>query len=219
MLTEKHEEILEAIWAAGENKQFSLDAVKNRCAMEFTEFDLKEMEQQNLIVLNADKILFSALGKGHAELVIRRHRLAEVLVNSILQLKNTEMEEIACKMEHSLIPEVEESICILLGHPEICPDGKDIPKGKCCNRGQSNVTNTVVPLSALKPGESGKITFIKPASHDNLHRLLSLGLQPGVQVLVHAISPAYCVKFDNIELALDKDLADNIFVWKVNKPG
>jgi len=32
------------------------------------------------------------------------------------------MEKVACKGEHRLEPEVEESICTLLGHPGVCPD-------------------------------------------------------------------------------------------------
>lgn len=35
MLTEKNEEIMEAIWTSGENKEFSIDAIKKRCAVEF----------------------------------------------------------------------------------------------------------------------------------------------------------------------------------------
>ena len=216
MLTEIQEEILEAVWTAGEKKKYSIDAVKRECVVDFTDNDLAELEQKGLLVMNADKVLFSNTGKELAESIMRRHRLAEVLVSSILKLKKKEMEEVACKVEHCLQPEVEESICTLLGHPAICPDGKPIPRGRCCDTGRKFVSNTVVGLNDLHPGESGKITYIKPGSHSNLHRLISFGLNPGVVVTVHRISPAFCIKFENTELAMDREIVKNIYVWKGN---
>ncbi len=216
MLNEKQEEIMEAIWCAGENKDYSIDDVKKRCIAHFTETDLSELEKQGLIVSHANKIMLSGEGKILAEAIMRRHRLAEVLVSSILKLKNTAMEEVACKVEHCLEPEVEESICTLLGHPEICPDGKPIPKGRCCEKKLAMVSKIVVSLSELMPSERGKITYIKPSSHSNLHQLISLGLQPGVVVSVHRKNPAFCIKYENTELAIDEDIAKNIFVWKLD---
>ncbi len=217
MLNEKQEEIMEAIWCASENKDYSTEAIKKRCIVDFTEDDLAEIEQQGLIISHADKILFSSEGKPIAEAIMRRHRLAEVLVSSILKLKNSAMEEVACKVEHGLEPEVEEAICTLLGHPEICPDGKPIPKGKCCQKNLAVVDKIVVPLNELNSSESGKITYIKPGSHSTLHQLISFGLQPGVVVTVHRINPTFCIKFENTELALDEEIAKNIFVLKTGK--
>ena len=149
MLKEKHDEILEAMWTAEENKKFSIDEIKKRCAIEFIDEDLAELESMDLIVKNKNTILFSSKGKELAENIMRRHRLAEVLMSSILKLKNSEMERVACQVEHYLVPEVEESICTLLGHPEICPDGRPIPKGRCCHNGLKEVTNIVVSLNEL----------------------------------------------------------------------
>ncbi|MBF0289324.1 MAG: metal-dependent transcriptional regulator [SAR324 cluster bacterium] len=215
-MNQRHEEILEAIWVSGENKKYSIPDIKKNCQLDFTDADLAELEKEGMVVTNADKVLFAESGKQLAEKIMRRHRLAEVLVTSILKLKNAEMEKVACQVEHSLHPEVEESICILLGHPEICPDGKPIPKGKCCDHGLKTVNNTVVSLHDLKPGEKGKITYIKPGSHSNLHHLISLGLTPGTIVTAHRKSPAFCIKFEHTELALDEDIVKNIFVWKMN---
>lgn len=214
-MDERYEEILEAIWTTAENNKFSAEAIKQKCAITFSEEDLAAMEAEGMIVRNAGEILFSKEGKHLAEGIIRRHRLAEVLVTSILKFSSAEMEKIACQVEHCLHPEVEESICTLLGHPEICPDGKAIPKGRCCHRGLTVVNNTVISLSELKPGEKGKITYIKPGSHSNLHQLISFGLNPGVVVTVHRKSPAFIVKYENTELALDEEIAKNIFVWRM----
>ena len=213
-MDEKLEEILEAVWAAAENGHSSVGAIRNRCAVDFQEVDLVVMENKGIIRRQGDEIIFTDKGRGLAQGIMRRHRLAEVLLTSILKMKTAEMEKIACQVEHYLQPEVEESICTLLGHPEICPDGKPIPKGNCCNRELKVTSNIVVSLNELQPGERGKITYIKPGSHSNLHQLISLGLNPGVVVTVHRRSPAFCVKFEQAELALDEEIVKNIFVWR-----
>lgn len=215
-MKEKYDEILEAMWTAGENKKFSIDAIRKKCVVDFNDEDLVALESMGMILRSNDRLLFSEKGKEVAENIMRRHRLAEVLMTSILKLKNSEMERIACQVEHYLVPEVEESICTLLGHPEICPDGKPIPKGRCCHEGLKQVTNTVVALTELNPGEQGKITYIKPGSHSNLHQLISFGLNPGVVVTLHRRRPAFCIKYENTELALDEKIAENIFVWKLS---
>ena len=217
MLSETQEEILESIWSVRDRQHNTVDAVRKRCTVDFTEADLDEMERQELIVRDKDKneISLANKGKSIAEIIIRRHRLAEVLVSSILKLKQSDMESMACKVEHSLLPEVEESIGTLLVHPEFCPDGKRIPRGRCCSGKRKIIDTSVVSLKELAPGERGKITYIKPASHSNFHQLISFGLHPGVIVTVHRKNPAFCIKFENTELAIDENVAGNIYVWKL----
>lgn len=216
MLNERHEEILEAIWVAGEKNKTSDSSIQDNCTIDFTRQELDDLSESRLIVQKGNDIFFTPAGEKKAEVIIRRHRLAEVLVTSILKVKQSKMDEIACEVEHSLQEEVEESICTLLGHPEICPDGKPIPPGSCCRKDSKQVVNTVTSLIELVPGEQGRITYIKPGSHSNLHQLLSFGLNPGVIVTVHRTSPAFCVKYENTELALDPEIVKNIFVWKTN---
>jgi len=215
MLNEKQEEILESIWSVEDRQNNSIEAVKKRCSVDFTDDDLDDLERQELIVRDHDEISLANKGKSIAEVIIRRHRLAEILVSSILKLKQADMEDIACKVEHSLLPEVEESICTLLGHPEFCPDGKKIPRGRCCSGKLKAIDSSIVSLKELAPGERGKITYIKPDSHSGFHKLISFGLHPGVVVTVHRKNPAFCIKFENTELALDENVAANIYVWKL----
>jgi DtxR family transcriptional regulator, Mn-dependent transcriptional regulator len=215
MINEKQEEILESIWSVGERQNNTLDAIRKRASVDFTEEDLDDLEKQQLIFRENDRISLANKGKAIAEIIIRRHRLAEILVSSILKLKQSDMEEMACKVEHSLLPEVEESICTLLGHPEFCPDGKRIPRGRCCTGKRKVIDSSVVSLKELAPGEKGKITYIKPDNHSSFHQLISFGLHPGVVVTVHRKNPAFCIKFENTELALDENVAANIYVWKL----
>lgn len=218
MREERLDEILEAIWVCNEQERFSLAAVREICDHPFTDEDLEELERRDLIARSGEKIHFSRAGKLAAEGIIRRHRLAEVLVHGILKLSPDDMEEVACKVEHGLLPEVEQSICTLLGHPEQCPHGKPIPKGACCERGLRRVENVVIPLVELAPGESGRIAYLKPRDHAILHQMIAMGLQPGTEVKVHRCNPAYCLKIQEMELALDRELVEQIFVWRITEP-
>ncbi len=214
-LDEKHEEILEAIWTTAEYRQHTVEAIRKNCEVAFEDRDLELLEKLALILRSRDKVIFSFSGQKKAERIVRRHRLAEVLLNSILKLKSAEMEKVACQVEHSLLPEVEEAICILLGHPELCPDGKPIPKGICCHNGTKVVDNVVTGLDCLNPGESGKITYIKPSSYSNLELLISFGLIPGTMLTLQQKEPVFCIKLENTELALDERITRNIFLWKI----
>lgn len=216
-ISEAHEEILESLWKAGEIGEHSLAGVRSFCAVDFNDDDLMVLSANRLISRDGDTVLLTDEGKARAEKIVRRHRIAEVLVTSILKHKSGEMERIACEVEHNLQPEVEEAICTLLGHPEFCPDGKPIPRGACCRKRVREVSQAVVGLDKLAPGESGKVTYIKPASHAILEQLISFGLSPGVIVTMTQNKPVYCVKFEETELALDRDVVRNIFVWKFDE--
>lgn len=216
MINETQEEILESIWKASENGFNSMESVKKQCAVEFNDEDLLPLTSGKLVAFSDGSFVLTDTGKELARKIVRRHRIAEVLVTSVLKLKTAEMERVACEVEHSLHPEVEQAICTLLGHPEFCPDGNPIPKGPCCRERISEISNTVISLAALNPHERGKVAYIKPDSHSILEQLISFGMSPGVMVSVLQAKPVFCIKLENTELALDKDVVKNIFVWRVD---
>lgn len=212
VVDETREEILEAIWTAAEAGDRHLGAVRRRCDVPFDDADVAALEHDGVVVVGHDTVALTAAGLSLAARVIRRHRLAEVLLETALKLKPAHVDAIACKLEHTLLPEVEEAICTLLGHPATAPDGRPIPPGPCCRSHVSTVSTVVASLADLRPRESGRITYIRPESHTQLHQLIAIGLNPGVIVRVHCASPAFCIKFDRTELAIDADIARRVFV-------
>lgn len=213
---QKMEEILEAIWVADECGEFTAEDIRRHCPEEVRDDDLTVMEKEGLVTLEADRVLFTAEGREMARGVVRRHRLTESLLVLVLKLPLDEAHEIACRMEHILPPEMVASICTLLGHPPQSPEGKPIPPGQDCLERRHAVEVQVVNLCELKPGEKGRIAYIKPKSHNRLHRLSSFGIVPGVVIELHQSSPAYCIRFEETELALDSDVAEDIYVCKQN---
>ncbi len=206
------EEILETIWTTEEDGLDTLDAVRERCAIEIGEGDLLLLEKRGMIRREGDRVVLSDQGRAEARGVVRRHRLAVTLFGTILDMEAEKREEIACEVEHTLLPEVEESICTLLGHPTVTPDGHPIPPGHCCETNRTTASTVIVNLTALAPGERGRITYIKPKHHQRLHRLTAFGLTPGTVVEVHQRRPAFCVRYEGTEIALNQDVAEDIFV-------
>jgi DtxR family Mn-dependent transcriptional regulator len=210
------DEILESVWMlteAGETRTASriLDN-SHTGSVEMRHID-KLVEHGFLVNTADDMYEFTEKGSSRASDIIRRHRLAERLLVDVLNIReNAAIESDACMFEHFLSPEVTDHICTLLGHPEKCPHGYPIPRGKCCERAQRQVETAVVPLSDLAAGESGRVVYIETADHQRLDRLTSLGLFPGRVVKVHQKEPLLVLILGETQLALEKKLVDDVHV-------
>ena len=150
------EEVLEAVWKAEEGGSSALEQIRRICPMEIQELHLEALEQRRLITREGENVQLTEQGRDSAMHVVRRHRLAESLFATILDLDLDRRETIACEVEHTLLPEMEEAICTLLGHPTLCPDGQPIPPGKCCTTGRKSAPAVIVNLTSLKAGERGR---------------------------------------------------------------
>ncbi len=95
---------------------------------------LRKMEKLGLVEYEARAgIRLSEEGRKKAEKIIRQHRLAELLLTEILDLKlSDDTHNKACDLEHHISEDVAEAVCMKLNHPRKCPHGKPIPHGKCC---------------------------------------------------------------------------------------
>ncbi|MBI4055533.1 MAG: metal-dependent transcriptional regulator [Elusimicrobia bacterium] len=155
-------------------------------------------------------------GRDLAKDIVRRHRLSERLLQDVLELPGDQLDPNACRMEHVITRDVEEAICILLGHPRACPHGLPVPQGRCCERSLERTGPIVAPLSSFRDGQEGKIAYLAPAGRPELHRLLSMGLVPGACVRIGQTFPAFVVSVGETILAVDPVLAEHIFVRKKN---
>lgn len=174
----------------------------------------RELMQKEWIHHNNGSVSLTAAGEARARTLIRRHRLAECLFSVVFQLPESVVHEQACIMEHerSLTPEAVEGICAFLGHPPTCPHGKAIPSGECCKLVVNNVAPLVTPLVTGEVGQIYKIVFIAPKYHALLERLSGLGVIPGAHLRLSQKSPSYLLKVQETEVALDKEIAQGIYV-------
>jgi len=155
-------------------------------------------------------------GFRRAKMMIRSARLAERLLVDVLRVRDDLVEPSACRFEHILSDEVADSICTLLGHPKTCPHGHSIPPGECCRRAKTEVQPIVRPLSSLRSGEEGTVAYISSRFHSRLTRLASYGIMPGQVVQVKQVQPSFVIAFGETELAIEKDVADEIYLRTSN---
>ena len=213
------EEILEHVFTEREEGRDApaaiLAAATSDHAPDARAADLAELASAGLVRVEGDHVLLTPEGEARAKDVVRRHRLTERLFRDLLDLGEKAMEEQACEFEHILSREATESVCTLLGHPPTCPHGKPIPPGECCGAFQRTVRPLVTGLRTFDVGATGRIVFIAPKFHDRMDRLAALGVIPGSTVKLHQRSPSYVIEVGETTIALDPEIAGEIFVKPV----
>lgn len=211
----RKEELLEIIWTLTERGEKTLETLLQTSRDREAERMLEEMSEDELLEIKDGRIELSGRGQEIARGVIRRHRLAEVLLTEILEASDESAHSQACEFEHILNPEITDSICTLLGHPPTCPHSKSIPPGECCRKYKKEVEPLVIPLTELEVGREAKIVFMTPKQHRTLDKLSTIGIVPGSSVKLHQKAPALVVRSGETELAFDERTARNIFVKRV----
>lgn len=206
------EEYLETLWSLKEEGRQDLSDIRDALGDAEASHLLLSLMENGWVRVEGDRFSLEPEGERLAAQIVRRHRLAERLLHDVLDMGVEKVEEDACRFEHILSADATESICTFLGHPQTCPHGKSIPPGSCCQRFAKEVTPLVRALSDLSVGQQGTITFITPIYRSRLHQLSSLGVIPGTTVRLRQRHPTYVIQVGESTIALDGDLARNIFV-------
>jgi DtxR family Mn-dependent transcriptional regulator len=209
-LSEQAEEILAALWVAGENGVHGpapLASLPSR-----SDDALRQLSQAGLIELGGDAASLTTQGQPQAASVVRRERLAERLLADVLNLRDDLATEAACKFEHVLREGVDDRICTLLGHPRVCPHGSPIPPGPCCREGAVAAAKVISSLADLTPGQTGVIAYLHSQRQDLVQRLLAMGAVPGARLLLRQKTPSFVFTIGHGEIAVDKETAQDIYV-------
>jgi len=86
------------------------------------------LAHEGLVSLAKDRtVLFTEKGLLRATAVMRKHRLAELLLTKVIGLDWALVHNEACRWEHVISDEVEARLTVLLGDPKRCPFGNEIP--------------------------------------------------------------------------------------------
>lgn len=215
MDSERVDEGLELLWLLDEERRPELERFRLRS--DDPDFDalLNAMLEKGLASINDSNISLTEKGHNLAKGLVRRHRLAERLFTDIFDLKADHVHADACKMEHILSEELTDSVCTFLGHPPTCPHNKPIPRGECCKRYRVEVTPVVMRLQEFEIGSRGRIVFIVPSEAGRLSKLSSIGVAPGSVIKLLQKLPSYVIQVDETTIAIDPDIAKEIFVKKV----
>ncbi len=213
------EEVIETVWRFEERGGCTLEDVKkeHEDSKDYIVDDelMADLEKSGLVTINNRQISLTPEGKAQARPIIRRHRLAERLLVDVLGMPFEEIEESACEYEHTLAPGLTEAICTLLGHPRECPHGSPIPDGECCQKAESSVQSFVKSLAALEVGDDVRISFIRKDDPVLIGKLVSFGVSPGKILKIRQKFPAYVIQIEHTQIALEQDIAADIFGLKV----
>lgn len=212
-LSDKAEEILEALWVAVEEEgQPGLDPVKSGFSLDNPAYE--ELKSLDMVEVRLGLVHFLPAGKDEGRMTIRRHRLAEKLMTDVLNLRGDNWDSKACEFEHLLNEGVDVKICTMLNHPTTCPHGKPIPPGECCAVARDSGDLGVVALTEFKPGQDGEIAYILTEDDKKMQKLMAMGVLPGNKITLVQSFPSYIFRVGYSEFAIDTNLAKEIFVRK-----
>jgi DtxR family Mn-dependent transcriptional regulator len=181
------------------------------------------MERDGLVVVSGDRHLeLTALGRSKAIHVMRKHRLAERLLNDVIGLDWEYVHEEACRWEHVMSEQVERKLLEMLGHPTESPYGNPIPGLEELGDSPAGAfTHGVINLVGLVEGRDAAVTASirrlgEPAQVDPelLLQLKQAGVFPGSTGTFSAAGSYVLVQIDGYEdgLELPHEVAGHIFV-------
>lgn len=171
---------------------------------------VRRMAEEGLVVLDRS-VKLTAEGRHLAEVVVRRHRLAERFLVEVLKLPWVKVHAEAEVWEHTISDDVEKAMWDVLGDPKTCPHGNPIP-------GAGYTPPRMKPISAMEKGESLTLERISEELEleaDTMDFLDRAGLRPGGRVRMVARSPhnAFTIEVDGFDAVGVSDfVGDRLFV-------
>ena len=228
-MSENVEEYLEAIYSLNERSELA----KNQELSERLKVSppsvsemIRKLSEDGLISYEPYKgVVLTGKGMARAQKVVRKHRLLERFLHDRLGLRMDKVHSEACMMEHGLSDEVAAALCDSMNSPKTCPDdAKPIPactldvsgceSCKVARQKDENMYRLVTQLSNLRPGEVGRVAFLRGAGQAS-QRIMDMGLCLGTPVKVVKSAPFHGpveVSVRDTTLALGRELADKIYV-------
>jgi DtxR family Mn-dependent transcriptional regulator len=166
---------------------------------------LKNLESKGLIIYKSSQgATLTEPGVERALGVIRRHRLWERFLTDVLGMKWDKVHEVACKLEHLDVPEVEERLAVILGDTDTCPHGHAIPDNK------GNIKQEkAVPLTRFQTLQRVNITAIDEGDSRLLAAIEKKGLKPQVIVTIRKKNEDGSLELEagNRKIRINADLA------------
>lgn len=170
---------------------------------------IAELFKKGYVNIDDGIISLSITGKHLGKSLVRKHRIAEKVMADLFLADMDEMEELADQIEHVMSDEVEDNICRILGHPENCPHNNPIPEGDCCEKLDKDNS---IALVNCDNGFYGEVSYIKTDDGKKLQKIMNLGLIPGSKIQLIQKFPNFVFQLGNTQLAVDRELANEIFV-------
>jgi DtxR family Mn-dependent transcriptional regulator len=176
------------------------------------------MERDSLLTVEGDRhLVLTAAGRIAAVAVMRKHRLAELLLVNVIGMPYEEAHEEACRWEHVMSDAVEKKVYELLNKPTRSPYGNpipgldalgDVPAGSAAQLGERNLAF---------PGLTGSVVVsrICESVQTNLgvlRQLHAAGIDPGATVTVAQERDGVTIDRSGDKIRLPREVASRVFV-------
>lgn len=146
---------------------------------------LKRLQRDNLVTIdNKKNIHLTDEGMRRAEEMVRRHRLAECLITSVLKVPWWRAYEEAHLLEHGLSEITEPHLYEALGRPERSPFGYPIPRD-----GERPPSLSQVTLAEITEGETREIERVFEEDEQLLKFFFEERILPGEKVTLESRAP------------------------------
>ncbi len=190
------------------------------------------MERDGLLRVEGDRQLaMTEMGRMLAMRVMRKHRLAECLLVSVIGMPWEEVHIEACRWEHVISDNVERRLVELLDYPVRCPHGNVIPglaelgvPDDATKRSDVATAEVDIAMTALAipAGEQVVVSRISEQVQSDsalMLRLKNIGIQPGREVTLAASDNGVRVtgadRVGDLGAELSAEIAAHVFVSRL----
>ncbi|MDT4986795.1 MAG: DtxR family transcriptional regulator, Mn-dependent transcriptional regulator [Micromonosporaceae bacterium] len=179
---------------------------------------VSRMERDGLLTVLGDRQLhLTDLGRAHAVAVMRKHRLAELLLVNVIGMPYEEAHEEACRWEHVMSEAVEQRVYELLGRPTRSPYGNPIPGLDEFDASAISTPAADAERNLAFPGLAGPVVVSRICESVQtdavvLRLLHAAGIDPGVNVTVAQERDGVRIDRDGEEIRLPREVASRVFV-------
>ena len=168
------------------------------------------LEDEGLLHVNEDRTLsLSDQGTQIAVSVMRKHRLAELLLTDVIGLEWEQVHNEACRWEHVISDAVEQRLMELLHHPTQCPHGNPIPGAG--ERGEAVRTMA----AAAQAGARARVCRISEKLQGDVAAMRFLrehGIQPGAELDLTVEAGQVMAGVRGERVAVPADAAELVYV-------
>jgi len=146
---------------------------------------VRKLQGEGMVAETTGAVCLTGEGRVVAEVVVRRHRLAECFLSDVLRLPWVKVHAEAAVWEHVISDDVEAAILMVLDGPQTCPHGNPIP-------GMGYEAPPTKTISEMKVGETLVIERIGAELEGDIEMMELLdtaGLHPGSEIEVLGHTP------------------------------
>jgi len=176
------------------------------------------MERDGLLTVEGDRhLVLTGPGRTAAVAVMRKHRLAELLLVNVIGLPYEEAHDEACRWEHVMSDSVEKKVYELLNKPTRSPYGNPIPGLDVLDGALVDDGEDTSERNLAFPGLSGSVVVrrICESVQTNagvLRQLHAAGIDPGATVTVAQERDGVTIDRSGDKIRLPREVASRVFV-------